>query len=534
MLQSHFIRAFQSSVRAAEFQRVGRRVSAHCLIVLFTGIWMYASVSTTNPLEADIPLLPQRGRLAELASEGEPFELKGTRWRVASSPEASWSKSGHQPLGNDQGVAFGQTVAQFKDNSLVVSGIFKALKPSPRAVAYEPTVFYKPKEKKPDSQEQSFTLEELGQSTELEICGLDGTGIGIIQFDVDWRGLTFGPVSGWRFSLSGEAITVVDADMSGLANEQDMMMYDGYTYWMPWHRITCDTEYQYYDLSISEGAMLTGKKLPLGDLGDDAVVARQWNTARKEAGVPPGVFDPALKSACVKHADYLKRNDLMAHDEDPKLPGYTDEGRRAGIASNIEFNGKSGAVRGAMGSLYHRVTMIEPTKSTLFLGGNDYAYLMGLANLGSGIRSDLPTEKRGRDYPQMSPAPSSAIEFTTLEDELPEHPAKKMAKALGYAVFARLPNFYDSTDLGVLTNVNADLSRVDGKMSQGKKAGAVKCHLSYPGFQTPKDDDHQVGLIALTPLSVLDKGVYEAHFEFTYKGVQYDLRWRFEVIPDRK
>ena len=437
-------------------------------------------------------------------------------------------------MAKDEMLIFGQISAQFKNDSLVVVGIFKTLTLSTKAVSYEPSEFYKPKEKKPDLQTQSFSQTQLLETVDVEVCGIDGKGIGIIQFSADWRGLSFGPVSGWRFSLSGEAMTVVDADMNGLATEQDMMMYDGYIYWMPWHRITCDTEYQYYELSISEGAILSGKKVPLGDLGDDAVVARQWNMARKGAGVPPGVFDPALKSACVKHADYLKRNDLMAHDEDPKMPGYTDEGRRAGIASNIEFNGKSGAVRGAMGSLYHRVTMIEPTKSTLFVGGNDYAYLMGLANLGSGIRSDLPTEKRGRDYPQMSPAPRSSIDFTALEDELPENPAKKLAKDLGYPVFARLQDFYDSTDLGVLTKVTADLSRVDGGIVQGKKTSAVKCHLSYPGFQTPKDYDHQVGLIALTPLSVLDKGVYEAHFEFTYKGVQYDLRWRFEVIPQKK
>lgn len=508
-------------------------VATFCLIGLVAGS-RTSFIAAEDPLGVGSSSILRPGHGIVTGSDAKSFDLNGARWRIPTIPEASWCKPARHSMAKDQILIFGQISAQFKNDSLVVVGIFKTLKQCTKAVSYEPSEFYKPKEKKPDFQTQSFSQKQLVETVDVEVCGIDGTGIGIIQFREDWRGLSFGPVSGWRFSLSGEAITVVDADMNGLATEQDMMMYDGYIYWMPWHRITCDTEYQYYDLSISKGANLTGKKLPLGDLGDDAVVARQWNTARKEAGVPPGVFDPTLKSACVKHADYLKRNDLMAHDEDPNLPGYTEEGRRAGIASNIEFTGKSGAVRGAMGSLYHRVTMIEPTKSTLFVGGNDYAYLMGLANLGSGIKTNLPTEKRDWDYPQMSPAPGSSIDFTTLEDELPENPAKKLAKDLGYPVFVRVQKFYDSTDLGVLTNVNADLSRVDGKMSQGKKSGTVKCHLSYPGFQTPKGDDHQVGLIALTPLSVLDKGVYEAHFEFTYKDTQYDLRWRFEVVAEKK
>lgn len=98
----------------------------------------------------------------------------------------------------------------------------------------------------------------------------------------------------------------------------------------------------------------------------DAVLDR-INVHRKAAGVEPVVLDPALSKGCAAHAEYLVKNvdhpstqGLGLHSEDPKLPGYTKEGERAGKASVI-FLGLDGeaAVEGWMGSLLHRIPLLQ-------------------------------------------------------------------------------------------------------------------------------------------------------------------------------
>ena len=70
---------------------------------------------------------------------------------------------------------------------------------------------------------------------------------------------------------------------------------------------------------------------------DAAKVADRINVHRKAAGLEPVAVDPALSKGCAAHAAYLVTNvehpstqGLGLHSEDPKLPGYSKEGERAG------------------------------------------------------------------------------------------------------------------------------------------------------------------------------------------------------------
>lgn len=100
---------------------------------------------------------------------------------------------------------------------------------------------------------------------------------------------------------------------------------------------------------------------------DAAKVVDRINLHRKAAGLEPVVFDPALSKGCAAHAAYLVTNvdhpstqGLGLHSEDPKLPGYTKEGERAGKASVI-FLGLEGeqAVDGWVGSFFHRIPLLQ-------------------------------------------------------------------------------------------------------------------------------------------------------------------------------
>jgi uncharacterized protein YkwD len=92
------------------------------------------------------------------------------------------------------------------------------------------------------------------------------------------------------------------------------------------------------------------------------------NQLRRDAGLMPVVLDDELTRGCQLHARYLLRNlkhpatqGLGIHDEDPKLPGYTAEGKKAGgdsvIASGIP---PLAAIDDWVATFYHRVPLLDP------------------------------------------------------------------------------------------------------------------------------------------------------------------------------
>ncbi len=92
------------------------------------------------------------------------------------------------------------------------------------------------------------------------------------------------------------------------------------------------------------------------------------NAYRATCGLTPAQLDATLSAACAKHAEYLKVNlghpstvGLGMHNEDPKLPGYTPEGAKAGKASVIATSLEPlASLTGWMDTLYHRIPLIDP------------------------------------------------------------------------------------------------------------------------------------------------------------------------------
>ncbi len=395
-----------------------------------------ALAALTSTFVIDNPAAAQaakeNGHLFQADPRAKRIKITGERWRITTVPEGSWCPSGHKILENGKPLTFGETSFELKGASLTVSGVFKTLEAIAAAKAYTPSMFFKKEEKKPAVTKQVLSEKQALEGMDVEVCGADGIGLGVVRCQTDWRGISCGPVSGWRFALENDARILVDADVDGQATYEDRVLYEGNPYWMPWHEVTCGPKYQYYDLSVDPEGLVTGSYVPLGDLGDEADVAKEWNAQRLAAGVPPGVFDPALTPSCQKHADYLKQNKLAAHEEDPSLPGYTKEGALAGVSSNITFEGKKDAVNGMLGTLYHRMAMLHSGYSTLAVGGNDYAYLLGIAGFPNGMKTSLIYERRRMKYPLVHPAPTSIVQWTRLGSEKPACAIYSETKPVGY------------------------------------------------------------------------------------------------------
>ncbi|MFQ3591645.1 MAG: CAP domain-containing protein [Gemmataceae bacterium] len=97
-------------------------------------------------------------------------------------------------------------------------------------------------------------------------------------------------------------------------------------------------------------------------------LVEELNRHRRAAGLAEVTLEEQLSKACQSHADYLARNlthpaqvGLNIHEQDPKLPGYTQAGHRAGQASVIAVTSEPReSVALWMATLYHRLPLLQP------------------------------------------------------------------------------------------------------------------------------------------------------------------------------
>jgi uncharacterized protein YkwD len=231
--------------------------------------------------------------------------------------------------------------------------------------------------------------------------------------------------------------------------------------------------------------------LQAGADADATPVLERLNAHRKAAGLEAVVADPLLSKGCASHAAYLVKNvdqpsaqGLGLHAEDPKLPGYTKDGERAGKAAVI-YLGKEGtdAVEGWMGSLLHRIPLLQsrlkkigygvarggPAKSTVVLDATN----------GMGVGKDTASV--------LYPADGQKDVPLAFVEEIPDPIPESVDKKAGYPVTVIF------AEGALVKDVKASLKDGDGK--------ELAVWLSTP--EKPAAADYQantVGLIAQEPL----------------------------------
>jgi len=118
--------------------------------------------------------------------------------------------------------------------------------------------------------------------------------------------------------------------------------------------------------------------LPAGELQRPAVAGEavpgfaraleRLAAARRAAGLPAAVHDPALSRVAALHADYLRLNvpdrrttTLDPHAEVAGLPGFTAEGATAARTADVAWRGDMAAAVGSwLATLHHRLALVEP------------------------------------------------------------------------------------------------------------------------------------------------------------------------------
>jgi uncharacterized protein YkwD len=224
-----------------------------------------------------------------------------------------------------------------------------------------------------------------------------------------------------------------------------------------------------------------------------AILLDRLNRIRRQADLAPVELDDDLSRGCRLHAKYLVVNSrrpeiqgMQAHQEDPKLPGYTAEGQKAGKAANIAIGAcePPDALDGWMATPYHRVPLLEPGLKKIgfdCLRGDRFEWVTVL-DVGNG------SDRTSRSRPVFWPVEGQVgvpVNFPP-GGEIPNPiPEDKTGRA-GYPVTAFFPT--DSP----LRNAKAKLEDPTG--------GAVACWFSSPESPAnPIYSKHQGTMVCLIP-----------------------------------
>jgi uncharacterized protein YkwD len=248
-------------------------------------------------------------------------------------------------------------------------------------------------------------------------------------------------------------------------------------------------------------------------------VLEQVNGYRKAAGLEPVALDPALTKSCEAHADYLVRNaadpsvqGLGAHDENPKLPGYSVAGHQAGRASDIYFGPDPEAcVDFWMASLFHRVPLLAPELKRIGFGvAGTGAERVAVLNVHSG---------HGIGRPVFCPADGAKdVPLAYHPGERPDPIPESTSKKVGYPISVAFP-------AGTLVReAKASLTDGDGK--------EVAVWVSSPEKTVEVDlQRNTVCLVSQEPLKPKTK--YTVTVTARVDGEEWKRTWTFATGAGR-
>ncbi len=248
-------------------------------------------------------------------------------------------------------------------------------------------------------------------------------------------------------------------------------------------------------------------------------VLEKVNAWRKLAGQAPVKLDEELSKGCLAHAEYMKANKdhpsqkgLGAHDEDPKLPGYTPEGAKAGKSSDISFSEPVASIDGLMATLFHRVPLLEPGLDRIGFGaasGDDAWYVV--VDVMSGVKGGKKPPGKG---PQPVLFPRDKQKDVPLEfgGEMPNPIPEDRDGRAGFPVTAQFPQGIPVKEASV------GLRDAEGKL--------VECWVSTP--EKPADARYQRNTVCAIPKDVLKPGAtYTMSMAAKVGGKPWSAEWKF-------
>jgi uncharacterized protein YkwD len=249
-------------------------------------------------------------------------------------------------------------------------------------------------------------------------------------------------------------------------------------------------------------------------------VLAQVNGYRKRAGVAPVVLDEGLSRGCQAHAEYLVRNaadpsteGVGGHEEDPKLPGHSAAGRKAGLAADIAMDIEPlRAVPEWMATLFHRVPILDPDLRRIGFGAaeGERPHWRVVVDVNSGHGSDRPVR-----YPADG---QKDVPLAYHPGERPDPIPESKDKKPGFPVSVAFPRGATVTDAA------AHLTDADGN--------EVAAWVSTPEKTVDRDlQRNSVCLVARQPLRPGTR--YTATVTARVDGAAWKRSWSFTTRKGR-
>jgi uncharacterized protein YkwD len=244
------------------------------------------------------------------------------------------------------------------------------------------------------------------------------------------------------------------------------------------------------------------------------------NAYRTKAGLKPVELDDKLSRGCLAHARYLVMNEghpalqgLNAHDEDEKLPGFSEEGRAAGKASDLGIGDIEpiDSVDAWMATLYHRVPILEPNLKTIGFGcarGRRQGWVTVMNVLSGQVKTDRP---HAVFYP-ASDQTGVPLNFPNSGEEPNPIPEDKTGRA-GYPITVFFPHAEPLKD-------------ATGKLIDSRGV-EVPCWFSSPQRRANPNaqQGNTVCLIPKAPL--MPVASYHVQIHGQIAGKAWEKKWKF-------
>lgn len=253
------------------------------------------------------------------------------------------------------------------------------------------------------------------------------------------------------------------------------------------------------------------------------------NSHREKAGLEPIFLDTAVSHGCRAHARYLARNAARLgegegprQDEDAKLPGFSDEGRKIARGAASAADEPLAAIEKWLKEPARRSAILESRLRTFGAGfaRNEAGQWFSVFDWNSGI-DRAPMEKANVTEAIVYPAPGQIrVPLWFPGNETPDPLPEAKNKLAGFPLTLTFP------PLTRLDGVSARLTNEDGN--------DVAVWLSWPGKPAnpkyPKAERNTICLIAKKPLA--PNARYRAEVTATVNGEAWSAKWSFATITE--
>lgn len=223
------------------------------------------------------------------------------------------------------------------------------------------------------------------------------------------------------------------------------------------------------------------------------------NYMRFHAGVPAAVDDPVLDQNCFEHARYMAENDVLTHQQNPKLPFSSPAGQICAKRANTWLGTESpydpwqplDALLSWRTSVAHRLWMLYPT--TTVFGFGFYATDKDRGGAAIDVLStvDFDADQSFRGWPVKYPGPG-----------------QRNIPAIDYPITLNWRYFGPKPDLYAVRLTTEDGTKIPFKANTDLDAGHKGIQI-LPSYNLPEH----------TQIKVYVSGAYE--------GRSFNYAWQF-------